>query len=281
MSNAKPAPKPSQLPMPKAPDLKPKPETPAPDDNAPAEDTQAPEQKDPIALEDATPEQQQEIAEVLFGLLTELMYPDDGASQDAASQAPQMDPTQQAPGQKPPAPKPSASSPQKGSPGMKEISVKEVDGQVRWVALCSGSYGPDRDGQWVTEKALQDWVSTLTLKEGVPVRKNGEEIVARWHHMGNPDPLTKSRGFGIDLGIADTVEYVDHTLVISGPFDDPDLGRALGKETHTTGNSIGFFHPKSEPQDGEFHHIDIFEVSFLPDDRASYPLTVLSVVEGA
>ena len=158
------------------------------------------------------------------------------------------------------------------------VIVKEVNSVYRWVGLSSGSFGPDRDGHWVTEKALKTWAESF--KERGYVRANGEQVVARWRHLGLPNPVTLERGRGIDLGVSDYAEYAGHTLIMSGTFLDPEVGRAWASHKEKDAISIGFFHPKSEPQNGLYNTIDIYEVSFTVDDRASYPLTALSVIEG-
>ena len=156
--------------------------------------------------------------------------------------------------------------------------VKEAGADVRWIALASGSFGPDRDGHWVTEKALKEWVADFN--ERGQMRVNGEQVVSRWRHMGLPDMETASRGRGIDLGTCDYAAYEGHTLILSGTFSDPEVGRAWASHKERDAISIGFFHPVNEPQDGLYHTIDVFEVSFTTDDRAAYPLTALSVIEG-
>lgn len=158
------------------------------------------------------------------------------------------------------------------------VIVKEVNSVYRWVGLSSGSFGPDRDGHWVTEKALKTWA--VDFKERGYLRANGEQVVARWRHLGLPNPITQQRGPGIDLGMCDYAEYAGHTLVMSGTFIDPEVGRAWTRHKEKDAISIGFFHPKNEPQNGLYNTIDIYEVSFTVDDRASYPLTALSVIEG-
>lgn len=160
------------------------------------------------------------------------------------------------------------------------LVFKEVaTGKPRWVAIASGAYGPDRDGQWVTEKALKDWVERLN-GEDIPLRANGEPVVARWWHVGKPDIATRSKGFGIDLGVCDTAIFHSHSLLLSGTFYDDKVGEAFATSKEKLGVSVSFFHPVDEAAQKEFRTIDIFEVSFLPVERASYPLTALAITEG-
>lgn len=156
------------------------------------------------------------------------------------------------------------------------FSVKEHNGKMRFVALASGAYGPDRDKHWVTEKALREWAD----EHQTGVRFNGERVAARWWHVGKPDVTTKSKGPGIDLGEVDAVAFHSHSLIMTGTFFDNRDGVAFAQKSNDLGLSICFFHPWDEPKENLFHNIDIFEVSFLPSQRASYPLTALAITEG-
>lgn len=165
---------------------------------------------------------------------------------------------------------------------MTGLTVKEVNGVYRWLLVASGAY-QDRDGEWVTKAALEKWVdgfmSTTTKGIGtVPRRPNGETVVYRWWHMGIPNPVTKSRGPGLDLGEADFADLHKNSLIISGTFYNPAIGAAFKSRQGELGNSIGFFHPKDEPRDGAFYNIDVFEVSGLPLSRASYPFTGSKII---
>lgn len=161
------------------------------------------------------------------------------------------------------------------------FTTKESSGKYRWTIIGSGAYGPDRDGEWMTEKALRSWADGFTERGGIiPVRSNGEPVSLRWWHVGKPDPETLSKGPGIDLGIGDFAAVHSKSLIISGLFDDPDVGEAISKNIDRLGASIGFFHPQMEPVNKEFRQIDIYEVSLLPVERASYPFTGLTVAKG-
>jgi hypothetical protein len=162
-------------------------------------------------------------------------------------------------------------------PEHRGFAIKEYNGKYRWVAIASGAYGPDRDGHWVTEKALETWADGLQPNA---IRANGEPVVARWWHVGKPNVASQTKGFGLDLGIADTAIFHNHSLILSGTFHYEDVGRGFANTKKSLGLSVAFFHPVYEPVEKQFHQIDIYEVSLLPNTRASYPLTALAITEG-
>lgn len=166
----------------------------------------------------------------------------------------------------------------------KSFTIKEKSGEYRWVALVSGAY-PDRDGERVTIKALSNWAADFGKKTAeipglgvIPVRYNAaghaEPVVRRWWHVGEPNPELRTKGAGIDIGYADYAEMVGNHLVISGRYFDQEVGAAFAEKDQEDGNSIGFFHPKTQPDaNGHFDNIDIFDVTVLPVGNASYPFT--------
>lgn len=163
------------------------------------------------------------------------------------------------------------------------VTTKEASGKLRWVVLASGAYGPDREGEWITEKALKTWADGFAIKgeESVPLRNNGETVVARWWHVGKPDRFTLTKGPGLDLGECDLAVYTGKSLVMSGTFYDEEIGLAIAEKADKLGVSVSFFHPLSEPINGEYSQVDIFEVSFLPVERSAYPFTGLSIAKGS
>lgn len=164
-----------------------------------------------------------------------------------------------------------------------KMVVTKENGVLRWTAVASGSYGPDRDREWMTEKALSTWADGFNAKEGesVPLRANGEPVVARFWHMGLPNPVLDTKGPGIDLGNADFAVYHSKSLIMSGTFYDQEIGEKFSEAADLLGLSIGYFHPITEPVNGQYNTVDIFEVSFLPVERAAYPFTGLSVTKGS
>lgn len=151
---------------------------------------------------------------------------------------------------------------------------KQADGHYRWTIAATGAY-QDRDGEWITQKAIEKWLPTFTPKESgsMPTRSNGETLPLRWWHIEEPDIATRSKGWGIDLGTCDFAALHSKTLILSGLYDDDSIGASM-KEQHDLGASINFFHPRSQPTAAkEYHDIDIFSVSLLPEAKAAYPLT--------
>jgi hypothetical protein len=150
------------------------------------------------------------------------------------------------------------------------IITKELSG-YRWIMPSATNAYQDRDKQWIAHKAIESWVNSLTGSP--PTRTNGETIVCRWWHVGNPNLRTLSKGNGLDLGEADFVGVCDKALVVTGLFYDDRIGQALMSRAKGLGCSPGFFHPLDQPRNGVFTVIDVFEVSLLPLDRASNPFT--------
>lgn len=151
------------------------------------------------------------------------------------------------------------------------FSVKEVNGAYRWVLLSSNSF-QDTDKEIVSQKALEADVSR-TDKEN-----NGDFGPLRWWHMGNPDPVRRVPGDGIDIGTCDFRAMQGRTLIESGTFKDKRVAAALKNCADSLAASIGFFHPLTEPDgEGVYNTIQVFERSVLPRLKASNQLTALTV----
>jgi hypothetical protein len=153
--------------------------------------------------------------------------------------------------------------------GMSEISafstsvfhVTKEAGQHRWL-LISSVNAKDKDGHIVSEKALQRAVLI-----GDTVNFRGP---LRWWHTKKP-PL--------DLGRCDFQMVHKGHLIEGGEFVSPEVGEAVARVADQLRVSIGFIHPKSEPdRDGVFHTIATFERSLLPAGREANPFTLLQVV---
>jgi hypothetical protein len=145
------------------------------------------------------------------------------------------------------------------------LAVFKTARGLRWVAFSSNGYGPDRDGEIVSTKALA---------EDVAVR--GGLGPLRWWHLGDPDPLDLEApwGPGVDLGWCDFAAMSGPVLVESGTFVSDAVGEAIARKAPTLGVSIGFFHPRDEPDgSGVFHHIRRFERSLAPKGSVANPLT--------
>jgi hypothetical protein len=151
------------------------------------------------------------------------------------------------------------------------FSIKEVNGAYRWVLLSSNSF-QDTDREIVSLKALEADVAR-TDKEG-----GGNYGPLRWWHMGNPDPILRVPGAGVDIGVCDFRAMQGRTLIESGTFKDKRVALALKNRADDHLASIGFFHPMTEPDThGVYSTIQIFERSVLPRLKASNQLTALTV----
>lgn len=142
---------------------------------------------------------------------------------------------------------------------------------MRWIAFSSNGY-EDKDKEIVSTKALEADVQR-TAEDGLygPLR---------WWHCGNPDPtdLAAPWGAGVDLGWCDYAAMSGPFLVESGTFISDAVGETIARKAGDLAISLGFFHPKSEPDaDGVFSHIRRFERSLAPYGRVSNPLTAFYV----
>lgn len=149
---------------------------------------------------------------------------------------------------------------------------KEQDGGYRWVLLSSNAFR-DRDGQILSQKSLEQDVAQWDVA-GAPADP------LRWWHVALDDGEGEPHAIGLDLGSVDFRMVQGRTLIESGTFLDKEIGESVYNASDKLEASVGFRHPKSEPDaDGVFHTIHIFERSLLPKGNASNPLTQLLVTE--
>jgi len=136
---------------------------------------------------------------------------------------------------------------------------KDADGRYRWVAISSNSYR-DRDQEIVSQKALEADVEYADRsKEYGPLRF--------WHVPG------------WDLGSCDFNMMHGRMLIESGTFKSEPVGAAVAQAQKSYQLSIGFTHPRNEPNEGVYYHIRRFERSLVPSGRAANPFTSLSVMK--
>ncbi len=146
---------------------------------------------------------------------------------------------------------------------------KEASGKLRWVMLSSNSY-QDTDREIIAQSALEADVERAD--------KEHNYGPLRWWHVGNPDPITRTPGDGIDIGDCDFNAMHGRMLIESGTFRDERIGEAIKEHADTLAGSIGFFHALNQPdREGVFSSIHRFERSLLPRARASNQLTALTV----
>ena len=151
------------------------------------------------------------------------------------------------------------------------FSVKEVGGAYRWVMVSSNSY-QDRDKEIIAQAALEADVARSDKE-----RNYGP---LRWWHVGDPDPITRAPGAGIDIGTCDFRAMQGRMLIESGTFKEKRIGAAFEKRADDLAASIGFFRPINQPDsEGVYHDIHVFERSVLPRSKASNPLTALTVTK--
>jgi polyhydroxyalkanoate synthesis regulator phasin len=142
---------------------------------------------------------------------------------------------------------------------------------LRWLAFSSNGY-EDRDKEIVSTKALGADVERTAV--------DGKFGPLRWWHLGHPDPTDPDApwGPGVDLGWADFSAMSGPFLVESGTFNSEAIGHAIARKAKDLALSLGFFHPRGEPDaKGVFHHIRRFERSLAPAGKVSNPLTAFYV----
>jgi len=138
--------------------------------------------------------------------------------------------------------------------------VKQADGAYRWVLFSSSSF-QDRDGEIVSQKALQDDVDRADA--------SGQYGPLRWWHVP-----------GADIGDCDFNMLHGRVLVESGTFRDARVAQSMKEHAGELGVSIGFTHPISEPDaDGVFGEMHRFERSLLPREVASNTLSAVPRIE--
>lgn len=155
--------------------------------------------------------------------------------------------------------------------------LKQADGHYRWISYSSNAYR-DHDGEYVSTKALDEDVDRSDQS-----RDYGP---LRWWHVGeweadNPaDWTTYKAGIGMDLGSCDFRMLKGRILVESGTFIDDRIGERIAREAPDLQLSLGFSHPREEPdREGAFYHIKTYERSLLPKGAASNRFTKLVVTE--
>jgi hypothetical protein len=157
----------------------------------------------------------------------------------------------------------------KETPGL--FIFKQSDGTSRWITFSSNAYR-DRDSEIVSTAALEADVARAD--------KEGDYGPLRWWHVGQPDPINRLPGSGADIGRCDYNAMHGRILVESGTFINENVAEAITKKASDLQVSIGFFHPKDQPdQSGVFHSVRRFERSLLPRGRASNPWTSMLVIQ--
>lgn len=151
------------------------------------------------------------------------------------------------------------------------LTVFKTAKGLRWLAFSSNGY-EDRDKEIVSTKALMADVERTA--------KDGQFGPLRWWHCGAPNPTSPDEpwGPGVDLGWCDWAGMSGPFLVESGTFIDDRIGEAIAQKAPGLALSLGFFHPKSEPDaDGVFDHIRRFERSLAPAGKVANTLTAFYV----
>jgi 2'-5' RNA ligase len=136
---------------------------------------------------------------------------------------------------------------------------KDATGRWRWLMVSSSAY-IDRDGEIVSTKALSDDCdrADLTQRYG-PLRV--------WHVPG------------WDIGDCDFNAMHGPFLIESGTLRDEAFGPPLARAAKELGVSLGFYHPKTQPdEEGVYHQIFRFERSILPWDSASNLFTGFNIL---
>lgn len=144
------------------------------------------------------------------------------------------------------------------------VVFKQADGSYRWVIKSTNAY-EDHDGEIVSQKSLADDCDYTDATEVYPV--------LRWWHLGD----LRS---GVDMGRGDFNALFGRFRVDSGTFNDAEIGQAVKEHAPQLAASVGFNHPKTEPDaEGVYHRVHVFEVSLLPRQNAANPFTAIDVLK--
>lgn len=148
---------------------------------------------------------------------------------------------------------------------------KQANGRYRWVTLSSNAFR-DRDREIVSTKALANDVARAD--------RDGDYGPLRFWHLYVP--VRESDGDvifkGADIGDCDFNWLRGRTLIESGTFRDEAVAQRVAEKADNYQVSIGFRHPKDEPDEhGVFHTIRRFERSLVPAGRTANPWTSLSI----
>lgn len=133
---------------------------------------------------------------------------------------------------------------------------KDVKGADRWLAITTTAY-KDQDGEYISREAIKGAVAHGDA--------TGDRGTLRYWHVP-----------GFDLGDCDfqATTADDRLLLESGTFRSTAAAE-LGQRMAAKGwqMSPGFLHPPTEPANGTYRHIILFERSCCPPGRASNPYT--------
>lgn len=141
---------------------------------------------------------------------------------------------------------------------------KDASGTDRWLAITTTAY-LDRDDEIITTKAIRRAVAYGDA--------TGQRGVLRYWHVP-----------GADLGACDfqAAAQDGRFLIESGTFYSPahaQLGRAMAQKGYQM--SPGFLHPATQPAQGRYDDIVIFERSGVPPGRAANLFTRLYTTKEA
>lgn len=142
-------------------------------------------------------------------------------------------------------------------------------GDNMWVAWYTNPY-QDRDGEWFAEKAIDNDLAFMQETGNYP------EL---WrYHVGIPGKSSPTRH-----GKAIAATKSGRFLVAFGEFDDTPIARAMKayyKEHPDQGVSHGFYYDPEKKIGNVYHKFHTFEISTLPNTKASNPYADFAIKEG-
>jgi hypothetical protein len=150
---------------------------------------------------------------------------------------------------------------------------------MRRAILISSNNRIDRDGEIVSKRALQEYV-TSAYRDGVYV---GNNDLLMWHAG---DPIGKVKEADVIHGfLVELVEELPDAPVNIGTPDNPFMTTikacwdAIEKNQDKLGVSQGFQYRDDDLQDGVFRRIVKYESSILPIEIASNPYTLVKLID--
>lgn len=133
----------------------------------------------------------------------------------------------------------------------------------RWVAWYTNSFGPDKDGEFISTKAIEADVSRMIATEQYP-------------------PLWFFHMKGSQHGKTDAVGLIGRFAVATGTFDDTPLAANFREfykaHDEQIAMSFGFDYDPTKRHKGIYEQVTTFEISTVwPAKYASNPFTVFDV----
>jgi hypothetical protein len=149
---------------------------------------------------------------------------------------------------------------------------KTASGLRRMIIISSNAF-KDRDHEWVSKKALEDYVKDFT----------GNDLLM-WHRGDKVGEIVSAQMMGAFL-VEVAQELPDRQVDISEPGGAPMITSvkaiwdAIERNPDIWGASIGFRYKAGDLDDAVYESIKKYETSLLPVEHAANPLTFARIIK--